>query len=132
MSDLSEKVVLFVEDDDADVELTTRAFESLGFDARVEHASDGHAALQRLRAGLRPDLILTDLKMPKINGLELARVLHADPQLASIPVVFLTSSAERRDREEALTLGAKAFVTKPMQLADFAPIVAVLRAQLTA
>ena len=132
MSDLSEKVVLFVEDDDADVELTRRAFEELGFDARVELASDGHAALQRLRAGLRPDLILTDLKMPKINGLELARLLHADPQLASIPVVFLTSSAERRDREEALTLGARAFVTKPMQLADFEPIVALLRAQLAA
>lgn len=127
MSDLAAKSVLLVEDDDADVELTRRAFEHYGFDVRLETAPDGAAALERLRAGPRPDLLVTDLKMPRLNGLELQQRMIEEPALKGLPVVVLTSSSERGDRETALGRGARAFLQKPMQLDDWRAVIETLK-----
>lgn len=132
MSLLAQKTILLVEDDEADVELTRRAFEFYGFDARVETAADGHEALERLRCGPLPDLVLTDIKMPRVNGLELQERLRADERLRQLPVVFLTSSSERADLEHALLHGARAYLQKPMELAQFEAVVAELRRALGA
>lgn len=132
MSDLASKTILLVEDDEADVELTRRAFDHYGFDVRLETAPDGEAAMQRLRAGLRPSLIVTDLKMPRLNGLELQLRLNADPALEPLPLVVLTSSSERGDRETSLSRGARAFLQKPMQLDDWRPVIEELRSALAA
>ena len=65
-----------------------------------------------------PDLLLTDVHMPEMDGYDLVRAIRADPRLARIPVVFLTASAQRYQIEEALAHGARAFVAKPFALAD--------------
>jgi CheY-like chemotaxis protein len=130
MSPLADKTVLFAEDDEADVELTRRAFAELGFDARLVTASNGKEALRRMDDGLVPDLVLTDLKMPLVNGLELARALRGDDRRKEIPVVILTSSSEVKDRDAAAALGVEAFEMKPMELEGYRPIVARLKALL--
>ena len=135
---MSEKPrILFVEDDPDDIELTLLNFKSHGFDVEIEVARDGLQALRRLEDGARecpprdPDLILLDLKMPRMNGLELLRALKERPRLSGIPVAFLTSSADEGDRREALELGARLFLQKPSNFDEFAGIVARLRALLS-
>ena len=132
MSEITGKTVLYVEDDDLDVELMRRAFESYGFDARLETASDGHAALELLRGDPLPDLVLTDIKMPRVNGLELQEKIRADDRLRELKVAVLTSSAEKGDRERALSHGALAFLQKPMDLDAWKPVVEKLRELLSA
>lgn len=127
MSDNAERWILLVEDDEADVFLAERAFERSGVPARVETAGDGEKALARLRDGDKPALIVTDLKMPRMNGVELLRALKDDPELSHIPAAVLTSSAEARDRDESLRLGAKAFLSKPMMSAEWDAVIAKLR-----
>jgi two-component system, response regulator len=112
--------VLLVEDDDDHVFLVRRALDGLP-DARVllEVAADGEQALERLtRArfapGGPPQLVLLDLKMPRMDGLEVLRRIRADEAVAGLPVVVLTSSERQEDREEALRLGATWFVCKPV------------------
>lgn len=130
MSAIAGKRLLYVEDDDWDVELARRAFEIFGFDARLETAPDGHSALELLKADPLPDLVLTDIKMPRVNGLELQEKMRSDDRLRSLKTAFLTSSAERGDRERALAHGALAFLQKPMDLDSWKPIVEKLRALL--
>jgi CheY-like chemotaxis protein len=130
MSENTGKRLLYVEDDAWDVELLQRAFEVYGFDARVETAPDGQAALDLLRGGQPPDLVLTDIKMPRVNGLELQEKIRADARLHALRVAVLTSSAEKGDRERALAHGALAFLQKPMELEAWKPVIETLRALL--
>jgi two-component system, response regulator len=112
--------VLLVEDDDDHVFLVRRALDGLaGARVVLEVAADGEQALQRLtRArhapGGPPQLVLLDLKMPRMDGLEVLRRIRADEAAAGLPVVVLTSSERQEDREEALRLGATWFVCKPL------------------
>jgi two-component system, response regulator len=111
--------VLLVEDDDDHVFLVRRALADLdGAVVAVEVAADGEQALERLArarfdAGGLPQLVLLDLKMPRMGGLEVLRHLRADERTRDLPVVVLTSSEHLEDREEALRLGATWFVCKP-------------------
>jgi two-component system, response regulator len=111
--------VLLVEDDDDHVFLVGRALADLdGAVVAVEVAADGEQALERLArarfdAGCLPQLVLLDLKMPRMGGLEVLRHLRADERTRDLPVVVLTSSEHLEDREEALRLGATWFVCKP-------------------
>lgn len=127
MSAIADKKVLYVEDDEWDIELAKRAFDLFGFAARLETAPDGQAALDMLRSGPLPDLVLTDIKMPRINGLELQEKLRADERLQGLKVAVLTSSAEIGDRERALAHGALAFLQKPMELDAWKPVIETLR-----
>jgi CheY-like chemotaxis protein len=120
--------ILLVEDDSHDVELALAAFEDAGLESEVIVARDGQEALDWLfrqgpfasRAGLCPGLVLLDIKLPKVNGLQVLERLKAQPMLRRIPVVMLTSSREERDLLESYDLGVNAYVVKPVGFADFA------------
>jgi two-component system response regulator len=112
--------VLLVEDDEDHVFLVRRALADLaGAAVTVEVAGDGEQAAERLAwarfaPGGPPQLVLLDLKMPRMDGLEVLRRIRADEAVAGLPVVVLTSSERQEDREEALRLGATWFVCKPV------------------
>ncbi|WNI14390.1 response regulator [Actinacidiphila sp. ITFR-21] len=114
--------VLLVEDDPADALLIEEALSDRGVATRsIERANDGVAALEHLRSPdtARPDLIVLDLNMPRMNGRELLAVLKDDPGLSTIPVVVLTTSSTPDDISAAYNQHANAYVTKPVNLDDF-------------
>lgn len=128
--------LLFVEDDKDDEELTLLGFRNEGFEHEIIVARDGQHAFDLLHSDYEaarplPDAILTDLKMPRMDGLELLLRLKQDPRLRNIPVAFLTSSGDQNDREEALRLGASHYLRKPSNLGHYAEIVARVREMLS-
>lgn len=121
------KRMLLVEDDLNDVELTLKALESYNLTNEVDVVNDGAEALDYLlcvgrfatrRAG-NPAVILLDIKMPKIDGIEVLRRVRTDPTLSMIPVVMMTSSLEERNLVESYRLGANAYVVKPVDFHAF-------------
>ena len=125
--------VLLVEDNEADVRLTREALREAGDDVRLSTVGDGEQALAYLRRdggfseAPRPDLVLLDLNLPRKNGLEVLEELRADPSLAQIPVIVLTSSAAQSDVEAAYAGGANAFVVKPHELDAFMDLINAIR-----
>jgi two-component system response regulator len=116
--------ILFVEDNPDDAELVIRALRKNGINNSLVHLEDGEEALNFLfREGpyegklllQRPRLILLDLKMPKVDGLEVLRRIKTDGHLRLIPVVLLTSSKEERDIYEGYNLGVNSYVVKPVE-----------------
>ena len=122
------KRILLVEDSDHDVELTMGALEECNIANQVDVAHDGAEALDYLyrrgafesRPNDLPVVVLLDLKMPKVDGLEVLRQMKSDARLKSIPVVMLTSSREERDLVESYELGSNAYVVKPVDFQQFA------------
>jgi DNA-binding response OmpR family regulator len=102
--------LLLVEDDPALQKVLVILLQLDGFD--VSTAGDGQEALEMIRAE-RPDLVLTDLMMPQMDGVELTRSIKTDPYLQGIPVMVLTALREERERAHLISLGADAFVAKP-------------------
>ncbi len=121
------KHILLVEDDPNDLELTLNALEEYSLANEIVVARDGAEALDYLyyrgafagRPSGNPVVILLDLKLPKLDGLQVLRQLKAEEQLYLIPVVILTSSRESRDLEECYQLGVNAYVVKPVRFAEF-------------
>jgi CheY-like chemotaxis protein len=121
------KTILLVEDDPNDVELTLTALEEHNLANKVAVVHDGAEALDYLfhrgkfaaGAGSNPIFVLLDLKMPKVNGLEVLRQMKADEKLRIIPIVVLTSSQEAPDLAEAYKLGVNAYVVKPVDFQGF-------------
>jgi CheY-like chemotaxis protein len=119
--------ILLVEDDPQDVELTLTALQEYNLVNDVFVARDGQEALDYLycrgqfsgRDGSRPAVMLLDLKLPKINGLEVLQQVRSDPQLRVLPVVVLTSSHEERDLVRSYELGVNAYVVKPVDFHAF-------------
>lgn len=116
--------ILYVEDNDDNVYVLRNRLGRLGFEVVV--ASDGEEGV-RMAAAERPDLILMDLSLPKVDGWEATRRLKATPLLAAIPVVALSSHAMAGDRERALAAGCDEYETKPI---DFARLLGKMRALL--
>jgi two-component system response regulator len=123
--------ILLVEDNPDDLELTLHALMSSKIINRIQVARDGVQALDYLLgvgefAGRDvldvPLLILLDLKLPKVNGLEVLRRIRDDPLTASIPVVVLTSSREERDLTESYGLGVNSYVVKPVDFDQFSKV----------
>jgi two-component system, cell cycle response regulator DivK len=104
--------ILLAEDNATNRYLVTFLLEKAGF--VVSHAHNGAEAL-RLALADRPDLILMDLQMPEMDGYEAARRIHAEPHLASTPIVAVTSFAMIQDREKALQMGFAGYIEKPLQ-----------------
>ncbi|RDG38324.1 response regulator [Streptomyces corynorhini] len=113
--------VLLVEDDPADALLIEEALREHGMARSISQAEDGLAALDYLRdpANARPDLIVLDLNMPRMNGRELLEVLKDDQRLLTIPVVVLTTSGAPDDVRAAYDRHANAYVVKPLHLDEF-------------
>ena len=120
--------VLLVEDNPHDAELTIRVFKKHNLAGRLFHVKDGAEALDFLLARDRQDgpeadapprVVLLDLKLPKVDGLEVLRIMKADERTRTIPVVVVTSSAEDPDIEAAYRLGANSYVIKPVQFEAF-------------
>jgi CheY-like chemotaxis protein len=123
--------VLLVEDDPGDVQLTREAFEEHKVRNRLTVVSDGVDALAYLRRdpavypdAVRPDLILLDLNLPRVDGREVLQEIKGDPELRRIPVVVLTTSQADEDIVRSYNLHANAYVTKPV---DFERFIAVVR-----
>jgi two-component system, response regulator len=123
--------ILLVEDTATDAEMTMRALKKRGLANDIVWVKDGSEALDFLfRAGefagrddRQPKLVLLDVKMPKVDGLDVLRRMMEDEALRMIPVVMLTSSAEERDIVDSYRFGANSYVVKPMDLDEFDRVV---------
>ena len=119
--------ILLVEDDPKDVELTLTALDEYNLANEVVVAIDGEQAMDYLyyrgkfmqRATVNPAVLLLDLKLPKIDGLEILRQIKSDEKLKMIPVVVLTSSREEKDVVDSYKLGVNAYVVKPVDFHEF-------------
>jgi two-component system response regulator len=120
---VTERPILLVEDNPDDALLTVRAFTKNGIRNEVVVATDGEQALLRLLPAqgeaLRPALVLLDIKLPKIDGLEVLQRLREDERTENVPVVVLTTSNEERDIAASYKLGANSFVRKPVVFEKF-------------
>ncbi len=123
--------ILLVEDSDADAELILRALRKGNIVNKVVRVRDGVEAIEFVfregpfkdRSGDQLRLILLDLKMPRLSGLDVLRRLKADDKARQIPVVVLTSSAEEQDVAESYKLGVNSYLVKPVAFADFTNII---------
>lgn len=120
-----------MEDDSADVEFARVAFKDVELDAHLHVERDGDSALKYLRgagvcdcgkAGCLPDLVVLDLNLPKVEGLEVLRRMRRDERTKHVPVAVLTSSNLPEERQRAMELGANLFFTKPSDFASFVEI----------
>ena len=114
--------ILLVEDNPSDAELTLRALKQRNLANQVRLCRDGAEALQFFADGdgQVPKVVLLDLKLPKIDGLEVLKRLKSDVRTKSIPIVVLTSSREEPDIERAYALGANSYIVKPVDFEAFA------------
>ena len=121
--------ILLVEDDDVDVQNVRRAFEKAHIANPLFVAADGLEALEKLRSGEVPNnrrMVLLDLNMPRMNGIEFLRELRKDPQLSAIPVVVLTTSTMDRDKFDAYQLNIAGYLVKPVTFSNFCDLMVTL------
>jgi CheY-like chemotaxis protein len=123
--------ILLVEDNPSDLELTLHALKRHRLANRIEIVRDGQEALDFLFAATPrpngpPKIILLDLKLPKVDGLDVLRAIKADPVTRAIPVIVLTSSREESDVVEAYKLGVNSYVVKPVDFEQFTEAVRML------
>jgi CheY-like chemotaxis protein len=132
---MNEVEVLLVEDNPSDAELTTRALRKRNLANKLFHVKDGAEAIdflfaqgpfasRRIQNG--PKVVLLDLKLPKVDGIEVLRRIKADARTKVIPVVVMTSSREDRDLVDCYNLGVNGYVVKPVEFEDFARAVSEL------
>ena len=128
MSTVEDAEILLVEDNPNDVELALRALRKQNLDNKVFVVRDGAEALDFIFAAgpystrkmaPRPKVVLLDLKLPKIDGIEVLRRMKADERTSNIPIVMLTSSQEERDVAESYKLGVNSYIVKPVDFEQF-------------
>lgn len=117
--------LLLIEDDQVDALTIKRALTELGIDSQVIHMTNGVDALDYLTANAStlPRLILLDLNMPRMNGIEFLRELKADPDLMHIPVVVLTTSKEEQDITGTFQYGVAGYMIKPLDYSQFVNVI---------
>ena len=131
MNEFEAVEILLVEDSDADAEMTTRAIRKGNVVNRLVRVRDGVEALEFVfregayndRSGGNPRLILLDLKMPRLGGIDVLRRLKADQTTKTIPVVVFTSSAEEKDVVESYQLGVNSYLVKPVDMTAFTSVI---------
>src|SRR5271155_137573 len=128
MSEINAVEILIVEDTDQDLQLALRALRKANLTNHIQIAHDGEEALEFLfcegpyadrKIENAPKVILLDLKLPKIDGLEVLQRIKADPRTQAIPVVVLTSSKEQRDVVESYKFGVNSYIVKPVNFEGF-------------
>lgn len=131
-----EILIVLVEDNPSDAELTIRALRKNNLANRIVHLKDGEEAIEFLfgkhapaiDANDAPRVVLLDIKLPKVDGIEILRRMKSDERTRNMPVVVLTSSNQEQDIRAAYDLGVNSFVTKPIRYDDFARVVTELGA----
>ena len=127
-NDIKNLSILLVEDNPVDVDLTLRAFKKQNSVNNIVVARDGEQALQQIElwdvGGQIPVVILLDIKLPKVDGLEVLKTLKSHPVYHTIPVVILTSSGDDRDISQAYKLGANSYIIKPVSFDKFIKVAA--------
>jgi two-component system, response regulator len=134
MSEFEEVDILLAEDSDTDGEMTLRALRKKGISNNLTWVRDGEEALDFIyhrgnyaeRSNRHPKLVLLDLKMPRVDGIDVLRQIKADPNTKSIPVVVLTSSAQDRDVIDSYQLGVNSYIVKPVDFDQFFEVVSTL------
>ena len=135
MISLEDVEILLVEDNPNDVELTLRALQKQNLSNKVFVVKDGAEALDFIFASgaysqrkveKRPKVVLLDLKLPKVDGIEVLRRMKADSRTSPIPVVMLTSSQEERDVVNSYNLGVNSYIVKPVDFSNFVHTVSEL------
>lgn len=135
MSGLKEIEILLVEDNATDAELTLRSLKKANVANSIVWVRDGAAALDFIfaRGAFRerkvenaPKMVLLDLRLPKVEGMEVLRQIKGDPRTRIIPVIVLTSSKEERDIVDSYRLGVNSFVPKPVEFEAFSRVIAEL------
>lgn len=133
MTDLQQVEILLAEDSATDAEMTLRALRRNNLANKVHWVRDGEEALDYMfrrgpyasrNPGLSPKLVMLDIKMPKVDGIEVLRQLKADVALRAVPVVIMTSSSEERDVVESYHLGVNSYIVKPVEFEAFLETVA--------
>ena len=133
MTSATQAHFLLVEDDKDHADLILLTLSDHNVTNTIDHVRDGVEALQYLRregeyaVARRPDVILLDLKLPRLDGHEVLEQLKSDDSLRSIPVVVLTTSANEKDRERAYALNANSYLTKPIEFGQFQRMIRDLR-----
>jgi CheY-like chemotaxis protein len=127
------KPILLIEDDQVDAMVVRRALKELHVTNRLEHVENGEEALAYLRdsAMERPCLILLDINMPVMNGIEFLQEVKTDPELKRTPVVALTTSDEQKDKVESFELGVAGYMRKPVDYQQFVEIIRTIDAYWT-
>ena len=130
---MTDAPILLVEDNPDDVLLTRRAFAKNGFTNRIVALPDGEACIQALLPGpdpeappLVPAMVLLDINLPRVGGLDVLRRIRAERATSTLPVIMLTTSREQRDIAESYRLGANSFVRKPIAFSEFLAMVRIL------
>jgi len=127
-TNMNEVDVLMVEDSPNDAELITRAFAKLNIASKVFWVKDGAEAVDFIFCtgkyserdiSILPKVVLLDLKLPKVNGLEVLAKIKGDPRTKTLPVVIVTSSQEEQDLKEAYKIGANSYIVKPIEAVNF-------------
>jgi two-component system, response regulator len=119
---MEEKVIFLVEDDPDDEMLAIRALKKNNILNRVVVAHDGEEALKTLydtQPAIRPTIIILDIKLPKIDGLQVLKQIRSHPKTKLLPVVILTSSKEERDLVESYSIGCNSYIRKPVNFEEF-------------
>ena len=133
MTDLQQVEILLAEDSPADAEMTLRALRRNNLANKVHWVRDGEEALDYMfcrgayesrNRALSPKLVMLDIKMPKVDGIEVLRRLKSDAALRAVPVVIMTSSSEQRDLVESYHLGVNSYIVKPVEFEAFHETVA--------
>jgi two-component system response regulator len=135
MTSLTDVEILLVEDNPNDVELTLRALQKQNLANKVFVVKDGAEALEFIfatgsysgrKVEEHPKVVLLDLKLPKVDGIEVLRKMKSDPRTKDVPVVMLTSSQEERDVIETYKLGVNSYIVKPVDFSNFVHAVSEL------
>jgi CheY-like chemotaxis protein len=120
-------VVLYAEDDENDVFLIRHCWRKLKVADTLEIVSDGAHAIEYLTAQAKPSLVLLDLNMPRVGGMEVLRWMRGESHLRDVPVAILSSSNQKKDLDGAQALGADAYFVKPSNVNQLAELIAGLR-----
>lgn len=124
----SNKPVLLIEDDEVDVLTIQRAFKDLEISNQLDVAKDGEHALTLLQTpqSTQPCLILLDLNMPRMTGLEFLSIVKNDDQLKRIPIVVLTTSKDEQDKIESFHIGVAGYMVKPVDYQHFVSVISII------